>query len=75
MLGEDFNDLVSPMSHEGINVFIWFNGYVHDSVKVIQYCTSHFIVFDFFPSNINAKLVRRATRKGKWALDRHPTQS
>jgi hypothetical protein len=48
MLGEAFNDLVSPMSHEDFNAFIWFNGHVHDDVKVIQYCTSHFNVFDFF---------------------------
>jgi hypothetical protein len=48
MLGENFNDLISPTSHEGFNAFIWFNGHVHDSVKVIQYRTSHAIIFDFF---------------------------
>jgi hypothetical protein len=48
MLGEDFDDLVSPTSHEGFNAFTWFNGHVHDGVKAIQYCMSHLIVFDFF---------------------------
>jgi len=48
MLGEIFNDFVSPMSHEGFNDFTWFNGHVHDDVKVIQYYMLHFIVFDFF---------------------------
>jgi hypothetical protein len=48
MLGEVFNDLVSFTNHEDFNAFIWFNGHVHDGVKVIQYYMSHFIVFDFF---------------------------
>jgi hypothetical protein len=75
MLGEVFNDLVSPTSHEDFNAFIWFNGHVHDGVKGIQYCMLHFIVFDNFPSNVSAKPLRRAMRKGKWAFDCHPTQS
>jgi hypothetical protein len=25
-----------------------FNGHVHDGVNVVQYCTLHPIVFDFF---------------------------
>jgi hypothetical protein len=45
MLGENVNDLISPTSCEGFNAFIWFSGNVHDSVKVIQYCTSHAIIF------------------------------
>jgi len=48
MLGEASNDFVSFTSHEGFNPFIWFNGHVHDDVKVIQYCTSYPIVSDFF---------------------------
>ncbi len=48
MLGETFNGFVSPTSHESFNAFTWFNGHVHDGVKVIQYCTSHFTVFDLF---------------------------
>jgi hypothetical protein len=47
MLGEAFNDFVSPTNHEGFNAFIWFNMHVYDDVKVIQYYMSHFIVFDF----------------------------
>jgi hypothetical protein len=47
-MGESFNDFVSPMSHEGFNAFTWFNGHVHDSVKVVEYCMSHPIGFDFF---------------------------
>jgi hypothetical protein len=52
MLGETFNDLVSPTSHEGFDV-----------------------CFLFFPLNVNAKPLRRAMHKGKWALDHRPTQS
>jgi hypothetical protein len=35
MLGEAFNDLISPTSHEGFNAFTSFNRHVHDGVKVI----------------------------------------
>jgi hypothetical protein len=45
MLGEVFNDLVSPTNHEGFNVFTWFNGHVYDGVKVIQYCTPLSLIF------------------------------
>jgi len=48
MLDEGFNGLVFSMNHDRFNAFIWFNGHVHDDVKVIQYCMLHFIVFDFF---------------------------
>jgi hypothetical protein len=75
MLGEVFNDLVSSTSHEGFNAFTWLNGLIHENVKVIQYCTLHFTIFDFFPLNISAKPLKHAMRKGKWAFDRHPTQS
>ncbi len=46
MLGEAFNNLVFPIIHEIFNAFIWFNGHVHDNMKVIQYCTPHLIIFD-----------------------------
>jgi hypothetical protein len=78
MLGEAFNDLVSPTNHEGFNVFTWFNGHVHDNMKVIQYCMSHTIVHDIFPLNINAKPLKCAMHKGKWALDpcpHHPNRA
>ncbi len=48
MLGEVFNDFISPTNHESFNVFTWFNEHVHDDVKVIIYYMSHTIVLDFF---------------------------
>jgi hypothetical protein len=75
MLGEVFNDFISPTNHEGFNVFTWFNEHVHDDVKVIIYYMSHTIVLDFFPLNINAKPLKCAMRKSKWAFDPCPTPS
>jgi hypothetical protein len=75
MLDEAFNDIVFPMNHEGFNAFTSFNGHVHDSVKVVQYCMSHPSVFDFFPLNVSAKPLKCVMRKGKWAFDYCPTPS
>jgi hypothetical protein len=71
MLREVFNDLIFPTSPEGFNVFTWFNGHVHDGVKVIQYFMLHPIFFGFS----STKPLKRAMRKGKWSLDPCPTHS
>jgi hypothetical protein len=73
MLCETFNDFVSPMKFDSINVFIRFNWHIHDGMKVIQYRLTPLIVLDFFPLIEGTTPSIHAMDKGKLTFHLHPT--
>jgi hypothetical protein len=63
MLSQAFNDLISPMTCEGLNVFTQFNEHVHEEWKLSNIDALHCPWFS--PSNVNAKPSKYAMHKSK----------